>query len=393
MGQPFALARFKLRYAHAKLKKGTVRLKTRDMPSFYAKLNDSNIPYVVLRWADDVPLSPQAERDYAHDIDHLIADNGIRTAMKIASAQPGKIKCDYYSATGRSGTSYKGMPYYMPVLADRILSGRFLDPRGFYRPNPMDEFHSFAYHLCYHKGHRSGIETGLDAPTNPKPARDYKTALNDYAKAAGIVDWECNSLLDLHHYLLSVGWALPYDLMTRWPDQHPFLAKLATQTKAQMQDDIAALKDISLFVLRDDCDTPALENLAKHMIAERFTILSERRLDAAAVARVMSQTRGGNWTEKFRPAPVEPSLVFICKNAETPGPIPVDMSAEKLARKYPHLTNTDVLIKRNIRKAVIEAATPRIKRVVIHATDNAAEAAETLRAVLGPDTDSFIANL
>lgn len=388
--QPFALARFKLRYAHAKLKKGTVRLKTRDMPRFYAQMNAADVPYVVLRWADDVPLTPLAEQNYAHDIDHLIGDKGIKTAMKIASAQPGKIKCDYYSATGRSGTSYKGMPYYMPVLSNQILASRVLDPRGFYRPNPLDEFHAFAYHMCYHKGHRSGISTGCKTKTDPNPSRDYDTAVLDYAKAAGVSEWQGGSLLDLHSYLLENGWALPYDLMTRWPDQHPFLKELTALTRAQMQSDIAALQDITLFVLRDDCDTVELERLAKDMISERFTILAEQRLDPLDQMRVMSQTRGGNWQEKFRADPVKPSLALICRNADKPGPLPVNMSASKLAAKYPHLTNTDVLIKRNIRAAVMDAALVTKKRVVIHATDNATEAAETLRAVFGVKTDAFL---
>lgn len=52
------------------------------------------------------------------------------------------------------------------------------------------------------------------------------------------------------------------------------------------------------------------------------------------------------------------------------------MSAEKVTRRYPHLSNTDLLIKRNIRDAVNAAAGPRQRRVVIHATDNAFECAE-----------------
>ena len=388
--QPLALARFKLRYVHAKLKKGTVRLKTRDMPSFYGKMNTAQVPYVVLRWADDVPLDAAAEQAYAHDIDHLISDDGIKDAMSIASRQPGRVKCDYYSQNGRSGTSYNGMPYYMPVLADRILRNRILDDRGFFRPNPTDEFHAFAYHLCYHKGHRCGIETGLGVPPEPGPSRDYGAALLGYAQKAG-AEWQGGSLAELHAFLMQNGWALPYDLMTRWPDQHPFLVKLSQQTKSQMQSDIDALRDITVFILRDDCDTPELEQLARAMIEERFSILSEFRLDSDAKARVMSQTRGGNWKEKYRPGPVVPTLAIICRNAPQPGPLPVTMSPSKLAARYPHLTNTDVLIKRNIRMSVEKAASVQRKRAVIHATDNASEAAETLRAVLGRETDQFVA--
>ena len=167
----------KTRFAHARLKKGTVRFKTSNLASVYAAYEERGIAYVVLRWAAEVPMEQFEEAGYTKDVDHLIAAKDVMAALDVSSAYPGKIKCDYYSAEGRSGTSYNGMPYYQPALSLSILARRSRDPRGFYRPCLEDEFFAFAYHLCYHKGHRAGIPTGTDFAPDTGAPRDYLAEL------------------------------------------------------------------------------------------------------------------------------------------------------------------------------------------------------------------------
>ena len=133
----------KTRFAHARLKKGTVRFKTSNLASVYAAYEERGIAYVVLRWAAEVPMEQFEEVGYTKDVDHLIAAKDVIAALDVSSAYPGKIKCDYYSAEGRSGTSYNGMPYYQPERALSILARRSRDPRGFYRPCLEDEFFRF----------------------------------------------------------------------------------------------------------------------------------------------------------------------------------------------------------------------------------------------------------
>jgi hypothetical protein len=69
------------------------------------------------------------------------------------------------------------------------------------------------------------------------------------------------------------------------------------------------------------------------------------------------------------------------------------MSDAKLKNRYPHIVNTDVLIKRVIRRDVIAAAGDGMGRVVLHATDNPTEAAETLHAILGDEFDATLRTL
>ena len=386
----WARLEFNVRLAHARIKKGTVRFKITDLTGFYQQMHRADIPYVVLRWADDVPMTAEQELTNKHDIDHLIADHQIRTALGFASVRPGKSKCDFYSASGQSGTTYNGMPYYMPVHAHRILSRRVKDPRGFFRPSPEDEFFAFAFHLCYHKGHRCGIATGVDVAHEISPQRDYLAGLRAMAKTAGIAVSPDIKLLQLHGLLAEHGWSMSNDLMLRWPDQHPFIKALIDLEEQAAGEYIEAAQRLTVFILRDDCDSVELQQSALDMIAERFTILEELSLDTETKNRIMSQTRGGNWIEKYRPEPVQPIMAIICRQAAEAGPLPIAMSAAKLAKRYPHLDNTDVLIKRVIRDHINKIAPLEHDRVAIHATDNALETVETMRAILGDQMKTFI---
>ena len=79
---------FNARLIHARLKKGTVRFKITDLDGFYKQLDQADIPYVILRWLDDVPMTFEMEQRNEHDVDHLIADHQIKTILKIAAPVP-----------------------------------------------------------------------------------------------------------------------------------------------------------------------------------------------------------------------------------------------------------------------------------------------------------------
>lgn len=386
----WAKIEFYFRLIHAGLKNGTVRFKITDLTGFYTYLNSQNIPYVVLRWADDVPMNTEEEAKNYHDVDHLIDHSHIRAIMRFAAKRPGKVKCDFYSSSGRSGTSYKGMPYYMPIHARQILSGRVLDKRGFYRPSAEDEFFAYAYHLCYHKGHRSGVPTGLGIPHEKSPARDYRMGLLSMAENLGIALPDSINLLKLHKFLIVNGWAMSNDLMVRWPDPHPVLVALMDLEEQVSKLDLDTAKRLTVFILRDDCDLPELQEAALKLISDRFTIIEKIVLDENTKNRIMRMTRGGNWVEKYKYDPVKPIIAIICLNSDKAGPMPVSMSAAKLSKRYPHLENTDILIKRVIRERINQMSPLEHDRVGVHATDNPLDAVETLKAVLGPDYKAFM---
>ena len=107
-------------------KKHTARLRLTDVPGFLERLEEQGIPSVVLRWPEEVPRTSFEETDFTGDVDMLIDGRGLKQAIEIAAGQPGPVKCDLYTSTGHRGTTYRKMPYYPPVLAERILADRVL---------------------------------------------------------------------------------------------------------------------------------------------------------------------------------------------------------------------------------------------------------------------------
>ncbi|MEB3332725.1 MAG: hypothetical protein VKI83_09585 [Synechococcaceae cyanobacterium] len=372
------------RLAKSRLKHKTVRFKVSDLSRFYSNLNAAGITYVVLRWADEIPFSIEAERSYSRDIDHLVATGNLDTICRIASAQPGPVSVDFYTATGERGGAYRRMPYYMPSLAETILARRVRLPSGIWVPCPEDALLSFVYHLIYHKGCNSGIPSGLDLATIDHPARDYATEARRLAQLAGLALPEPITLLNLHDFLKAHGWSMALDLMPRWQDQHALIGALQALENERAAALLKRVADITLFIVREDPIGEQGLGLIRERIGERFTILAEIVLDPEAQRRLMTRTRGGDWSSKGCNQPNRPTRVLICRNASEPGALPGRMTAAKAKRRYPHITTTDVLIKRDIRKEV--ATTMGLGRIcnVLHATDNPLEGLEALRAIHGP---------
>jgi hypothetical protein len=381
-----------VRLLKARLRHTTVRFKTADLPRLYRRLEEAGVPYVVLRWSDEVPWTPAEEQAYHRDVDHLVGEGCTGLIARISSGQPGAVSCDYYDAAGRRGGAYRGMPYYMPALAGRILSRRVRHPRGFFVPCPEDALHAFLYHLVYHKGALCGLESGLGVPA-VAASRDYGAEARRLAALVGITLPEPLTLVALHEYLRSVGWSMAGDLFPRWGDQHPVLRALAARERELTAGLVAQAQDLTVFILRSDGGGEAGAAVARREIAKRFRILREEALDGAVRDRVVGQTRGGSWVEKGQPSPIWPTRALICRNAEVPGPLPAGYSAAKVRRRYPHVAHTDVLIKREVRAKV--AALPGVSpgAAVLHATDNPLEAVDTLRAIYAEALEARLAEL
>lgn len=382
-----------LRLLKARLRHSTVRFKTRDLRALYARFDECEIPYVVLRWAAETPLTPAAEKDYSEDVDHLIGDDHLDQIWRLSGAQAGPVSCDYYSVSGQRGSAYHSMPYYMPSMASRVLARRERHANGIFVPCAEDALRTYLYHLTYHKGARCGIETGVGIPAAPQPKRDYAAEVTRLAALAGVELPRPYTLLGFHDYLRSLDWNMAVDLMPRWNERHAMLDALAKIETERAKPLIARSTDLTVFVMRSDCGGDRGEAIARSMISERFKILHEVRLSGALQERVTFQTRGGNWIEKGCDAPTLPTLAIICRNAPVPGPLPVDMSPAKLRRRYPHIVTTDVLIKRVVRDRVAELDGVSSRAKVLHATDNPLETVETLRAIYGAGVGDFLGSV
>ncbi|MBE3143126.1 MAG: hypothetical protein IMZ61_04280, partial [Planctomycetes bacterium] len=202
----------------------SIRLKVSDVPGMLEDMDKKGIRYVVLRWPEEVPITAEQKCPSNKDVD-ILTDIDKRTLpvmADIVSCRPGPVPCDLYSISGRARTSYLGMPYYPPVLAEDILKNRCRHTMGFYVPQPLLAFRSLAFHLVYHKGILSGIPTGREIQTEPYPKRNYKQRIEELGKSLNVEIELPYSLLKLHDYLKQCQWNMPYDLLERYPRKSPW---------------------------------------------------------------------------------------------------------------------------------------------------------------------------
>lgn len=381
----------RLRLFRAQRMHKTVRFKIGELHEFYAEMNAENIPYCVLRWADDVPFSGERDDAYSHDVDHLIGRHTISNICRLASERPGPAKCDFYSINGERGSAYATMPYLTPALAAKILRHRTRDEYPFYVPNTRDSFFSFAYHLVYHKGAESGIPTGIDGiKTNGPPVRDYLTELFRLAKIAEIPLKHDVSLLSIHELLRKHRWNMPLDLMVRWPRKHAVLRALMIHDQVLLRPLVDKAQGIYVFVLRSQSRVSNDQKLAVEMISNRFDVLDTRVLNEYQVESLSRLTRGGNWYEKSHIHPIPPTDIIVCREHANRGPLPNGMSAQKIAKRYPEILNTDVLIKREIRSALRKIQIRPENPTLVHATDNPTETVETLLAIMHEEIEKYL---
>jgi len=368
-----------LRYLRAKKRHKTLRVKVSDFAKFTRHLNTNNTPLVVLRWEDKVPITKQQGENYIEDIDCLIDENNIWGVIKSASLFPGKIKVDLYGLCGRNGTSYNSMPYYPPFISQRIYNSRVRHHNKFFVLNKQDHLLSFAYHIVYHKGKESGFPYDNTKPINTLTDSKYFHELNKLDTKMIFSKDGTYNLLNIHQVLKKHDWSMPLDLMSRWQGNTETISKLKHLEETALLPLINEVQNLTIFVIRSDAIIGNSYQIIDSMIQEKFSILSKHELTNEQSDQLMKHTRGGNWLEKRNSTETKPIEIWLAnslhKERETP--------STKQKRKYPHVENFDVLIKRNIRSAVNKLDNKN--RVVLHASDNAVETAIIISIVFGPN--------
>ena len=374
-------------------KKHTARLRLTDVSGFLEQLEQQGIPAVVLRWAEEVPTTPFEEAAFSGDVDLLIDGRGLKQAIEIAAGQPGPVKCDLYTSTGHRGTTYRKMPYYPPVLAERILADREPHEAGVLVPGTKTQFRSLAYHLVYHKGLESGIVSGCRLESCSRPSRNYPELL---VKLAGRSGEECEqpiTLVSLHRWLKKRDWDMPIDLLARWPKQTSWHQWLLEQEVIRLRKWTMRLPGLLVFLIRDDAIQLGLADGIREMLSEKFSVLAVEKLTQRQSETVMGRVRGGNWIEHGKTALVPPREAVVCYDFD---PLPVD-SARTTSRErssYPLVENANVFHKHEIRERLNRrrrSGQPRIHG--LHGSDTACEAQHMLEAVFGARSDSVNSGL
>ncbi len=312
------LARLRLARWRKKLKadKG-FSLRLRNPTRFLQGLARENVPYVVLRWYDEVPQVLAGR--LVDDIDILVQHGslpGIAAAMPLFNfgRKASKVKFDIYSDSGRSGLSYRKMPYYPPVRARHLLDTRVADPRGWYRIAPQYYIPALVYHLTYHKRQASGLRLQPgDSDASRRPAKkDYRQRLLDEAARESVQLPAVDSLVEAHHWLHQQSWAMPFDLIRRWPDQDAWLNHLFDLECARLQAGADLPENLVILVTRQETADHQHEQTIVDTLGRHGTVLARKRLTATQRQQLLWWARGGNWLATNQYTLSAPGTVITC---------------------------------------------------------------------------------
>ncbi len=369
-------------------RKKTIRLRIRNVPAVLRAIEEKGFRYVVLRWPEEVPLTTEQENAFTVDIDLLtdVDKNTLPVLADIVRSQRGPVACDLYSISGRGGTSYLGMPYYPPVLAQHILKNRCRLPNGLFVPEPLTAFRSLAFHLVYHKGPQSGIPTGCQIQTEPRAKRNYKRHIENLGYSLSVGIEPPYTLLKLHDYLKKYGWNMPYDLLERWPVKNPWRDYLLRRELELLRPWAEKLPGLLVFFIRKDAVLPDRLDFIISQLSGKFQILRTQTLSDDQIERVVRLVRGGNWLQGPKLDLVRPTIAVITYDHN---PLPVDESDTLKKNSYPLVRNKNVFIKQRIREMLNENYTGDGEIFGIHGSDNEFEAQHMLRTIYDEQVDEI----
>ena len=374
--------RLKRKWKRKAKKRSTITLRVKSVEEFFSYLEEQNIEYCSLRWPDEVPFgvdlskmsNDEVDKLYG-DIDLLVGLDNFEKLFGIYSLNGKGMKVDVYSATGAKGMNLKGVPYYPPNKARDILDNTVLY-KGFKALQGIKYIQSLVYHLIYHKALTSGIPTGVDGLESAKnPKKNYLNLLLCEAQTNQVHLPSEVTLLSLHEWLVENKWAVPYDLLPRWPIKCKFIEYLRERAFAEYKTMAQKYPGFIVFVLRGNLHKFPIAKELEKTLAKKFNLAESASLDKVQKKEAIANLRGGNWLALKGGELVEP-YHYLAYYDCNPEPVICDSTKEK----FPEIDNNNLLIKHEIRKKIDTEI--GIKNA-IHSSDNALEAFYMYRYLTG----------
>lgn len=369
----------KTRLLRARSRHKTLRLKIARMSEFLCALNRSGIPYVILRWHDRVPLTQNGSRHDADDVDFLIDESFQDLLVSIASRFRGDVKCDFYGVGAQRGFAFNRLPYYPPALAALVLRDRvFCVRRGFYVPAERHHLFTFLYHLVYHKGAKSGIPM-YEADGSPGIASRPNPYMQEAERIARAYDPDLTlpcTLERLYEFLVNAGWQMPLDLLMRWKVKDEFHQRIIARELGDLTEWSQRLPELVVFVIRGDAAEEDIFHATLKELETEYSCLASFVLTDQQIHSLTVHTRGGNWVEGRRNAPVLPYAVVLC--------VPRPCRPSETRRRVQFGASLKEQIRRKINKRFSRGG----KLFVVHSTDDANEAQYYLHVLYGEDRTS-----
>jgi len=209
-----------------------------QVDGFLRRLLAENIRHAVLRWFESLPKIEPGE-----DVDLLVDDEQLERVREILSSGVGIQPVDLYSVSGRTGSDYRGRPYFPPPAAEELLANGVVHRNLCRVPATREHFLSLAYHAVYHKGYGSGLADDTESKHTGKTAEhNYYAVLTDLAKRL-LVDMPI-TLGDLDQHLAGQGWRPPRETLQRLAEHNRWLQSRLKHRTTVATAETAAIKSI-----------------------------------------------------------------------------------------------------------------------------------------------------
>jgi len=263
------------------------------IPEFLEWLKKEEIPYVVLRFYENLPelYRPGGDLDILTSIeDKKKIERYLKENEELLSHDSGDVRLGLHAISGEQGI----VPYYPPPRARQLLQNSVDGPAGSRIPAPKDALLGLIYHVLYHskKGYVAGIPSKHKEETDKFPENDYHGVILKMAKDAGVELSEPLTMESLDEYMATEGWRPKLDT----------LAKIG-ETNAWVRDHFfsggsGGPAGLSVFMLREWAfDAGIADEVVKLIDRSGFTIMRKKTLSPEEKKRATEHLRGGTWGE------------------------------------------------------------------------------------------------
>lgn len=164
---------------------------------FLKYLHESNVDYVIPRHFDKLP----ALHRQGGDLDLIVSDEHEEMVKGFLIKNTGSIRVDVWSVSRRN---YNGITYMPAHLSQNVIENSVTGRSLAKVPNDIDAFKCLVFHVLYHKGFASRIDSQSEDLTDRKVNNDFLAILQKKGEKINI-DLEY-SMASLDDYMESVGW-------------------------------------------------------------------------------------------------------------------------------------------------------------------------------------------
>jgi hypothetical protein len=277
-------------------------------------LKENQLQYVVPRFFEKLP---EMHRPDGGDLGILVSNEDAVKVRSFLRENPGDIPVDLHTVSGPAPGS-GGMPYYPPIQAKSMLENAVEGPAGSRIPNKQDHLHSFVYHILFHKGFFSGVESAeYENVSNKKPENDYGKYAADLANELGI-EMEL-TLEGMEKMLKAAGWVPKLDTLAaiarlnEWVRWHYF----ASREIVELGLSVLILKKVAQ---RNNW----VEEIEKDLNAQGFEVVLKKTFTDNEVHELSKVLRGGNWySSTGNSEDYLPYSAYVLKDLKHSSPIKV----------------------------------------------------------------------